>query len=93
MSCVVCQVLHSAKQLPECFWAFAEYPWHSAKLLYPVVDVLFLEICIAQITIDLQIIPGYDKWTVQKMPRSILKQEVNIALVIQMSHIRSGRRS
>jgi len=25
------------KVVAECFWAFAECPWHSVKLLYPVV--------------------------------------------------------
>jgi len=27
------------KAFAECFWAFAECPWHSANLLYPVVYV------------------------------------------------------
>jgi len=26
------------KTVAECFWAFAECPWHSANLLYPVVQ-------------------------------------------------------
>jgi len=37
------------KRFAECFWGFAECPWHSTKFLYPVVTrtiaVTMLQMC------------------------------------------------